>query len=176
MWECFTIKSNRTQENSSLNKIENPYFEVNYDASLFSKVPVQISLPTNYTISYSGIKLLDSKSFSNMGKKECSSGELSEEMSVCTAENQPGLSFILINKSIDNEVSLFNKVGVSESVIGNKKFVIAKISSVGSGSIYYFYPVSTDKTLIIKRSIIENNILVPEEHVFNKIISSLIIK
>jgi hypothetical protein len=172
----FYFKGNRSQENSSLSKIENPSFEVSYSAKIFSEVPTHSSLPTDYKISYSGVKLLDPKYLSRIGKKECSSGEISDVMRTCTAENQPGLSFIVLERTLDDTTSLFMNVGTSNQTIGGKKFVTSIIAAEGSGLAYYFYPIRADKTLIIIRSIVENDTLIPDEDIFDQIVSSLTIK
>ena len=164
---------------SSLIQIQSTDYLVSYSPTLFSEVHTNVRLPRDYTVGHQGIKLIDPKYASKIGKKECSSGEVGEVsglMRLCTAENQPGITFLVLSDSINNVTSVFQDFGTSDQVIEGKTFITSSIGAEGSGVAYYFYSLSSNKTLVIVRNIVENDTFIPSDAVFNQVISTLTVR
>ena len=159
--------------NSFLMKIDDADYSISYSPSLFNQVESSIALPPDYKVNHRGIKLLDPKYVSKIGEKKCSPSEAPDVSLVCTSENQPGITFIVLNNSISSITSVFKDFGTPDQVIAGKKFTTSSIGAEGSGAAYYLYSLGSSKTLVIIRNIVENNTFVPNDTVFNQIIATL---
>lgn len=161
---------------SALIQINNDDYSLSYSSSLFSQVKTSVTLPGNYKVSNKGVKLIDPKYLSKVGKKECSPSEAPDVSLLCTAENQPGITFAVLNNSINETSSLFKNFEPSGQIISGKRFITISFGVEGSGIAYYLYPLNSNKTLIITRNFEENNTFIPSDAVFNQIISTLVVK
>lgn len=168
-----SIKSESPAADSSLTQIHSTDYSVSYSPALFTEIQTNTMFPPDYKVGHQGIKLIDPKYVSKIGKKECWPSAAPDVSLLCTAENQPGITFLVLDNSINNVTSAFRDFGTSEQVIEGKKFITSSIGAEGSGVAYYFYSLSASKTLVIIRNIVENNTFIPSDTVFNEIIATL---
>lgn len=171
------FKDDRSEKNnSSLRRVDNEYYSFEYFDILFDTMQTNSKLPPDFKVDNLGIKLMDPKYSSKIGKRQCSPGEAPDVSVLCTTENQPGIAFIVLNDSIDNLVLKYKDFPISNAIIRGKKFVTFGIGVEGSGKSYYFHPLKSNKTLAIIRNFEVNNTYNPSTAVFNTIIATLVIK
>lgn len=144
-------------------------FEVLYPADIFAVVPISKAVPPNYGTKHSGNKLISLSRVSKLGKKECSNGQTVNPV-VCNADSEGGIEFILINTSAQNLTTTLDSSIKSTVTIAGKEAVKYSIGAEGDGADYYYFPMSSNKTLVIARYYFSEGFL--QEALFNQVLST----
>lgn len=145
-------------------------FEFKYPAGKLREFLTTQTLPPDYGTNYEVVKLISSDRVSKLGKKECYYGE-SGLPSVCSVEMEGGISFFVIQDTLQNITASLPKQRISTVAVGGKGSSSYAIGAEGSGIGYVYVPLSNKQTLVVSYLYRENGF--PSHDLYNQILSTL---
>jgi hypothetical protein len=172
--ENSVVIDQESTKNNNSQKFETSDFSISFPKDTLVQVPFSQTLPPNYLKQYNGIKFIFENRANLIGKKGCYYGESGLE-SVCTANKEEGISFIVVDDSISNLTSNLSASSKSNTTIYGKQAIAWKIGAEGDGIDYYYMSMNQNKTLVISRQYTYKNSFILSQ-LFDEIVSTLKIK
>lgn len=146
-------------------------FQISYPDRIFTAVPVQKYIFGQGTTRYSGIKLVDAARVSKFGTAQCAYG-LSGLSSVCSAEGDPGISFVVVATSSKKLTDVIDSASKQQVMFAGTSGVLVHGEAEGDGSYTYFLPLSETATLVVEWEFLYG-FQIPSQAQFDGIISTL---
>lgn len=146
-------------------------FEVQYPGSTFVLFPITTNLLDDTL--YNGVKLISLARASEIGQPGCMYGE-SGIRTICSATGEAGIAFIPINDSVQNLTS--SLTGITTVTILGKQSVKYSYGAEGDGTDIYYIPLSSNQSLVIKRTYRDVDGDFPQQTLFDQVVATLVIK
>lgn len=125
-------------------------YQFSYEKAKFTLVQASVA-PLGTGASVAGVKLVDTVRAADLGKGGCSYGDASKQ-TTCTAEMENGIFFGIVKADLETALSGVKNPAQLKVVAINDTDVYQYTDDVrGSGTDYFFWPLSDDTTLLVAR-------------------------
>lgn len=126
-------------------------YQFSYEKAKFVLVQANLS-PLGAKVPVAGVKLIAADRAASLGKSGCSYGDASKQ-TTCNADLENGLFFGIIKADLETALSGAKNPAQLKAVAINDTDVYQYTDDVkGSGTDYFFWPISDDTTLVVARS------------------------
>lgn len=140
-------------DNSPIAVYQNPAYgyQFSYEKAKFALVQAQI-MPPGSTTAVPGVKLIGADRTATLGKTGCVYGA-SKTQTTCSADLENGLYFGIIKSDLETALSGVKNPTQVKAVAINDVDVYQYTEDVkGSGTDFFFWPISDEATLLVARS------------------------
>lgn len=131
-------------------------YQFSYEKAKFTLVQANMS-PLGAKTAVAGVKLMDTTRAADLGKGGCSYGDASKQ-TTCNADLENGLFFGIMKTDLESAFAGMKQPEMLKVVAINDTDVYQYTEDMkGSGTDYFFWPLSDNTTLLVARTYVGNS-------------------